>query len=401
MKQHRWLVNVSSLALIIAFSNTPALNQSSILLPESSQRLAGGSDADGYKLVFPNGPNSDEFVEQLNKAGEQGYKLLSVMSRSQRSTGWSYYRAPVAILKLDSVQYEYASFITTSERIHTISDFEEQYEGLSKRGFHLVDVLVDAVCADSTNDGTCINRYSSLFLLQRQKGVEKPRPFILARSRPQSMQIMGAELTEQIKAKLGEGYYPLNVFSKSEILLTQMEKHELSTGNPDVRVVTNTFPRDVKGKINDLAKQGYRLLVVNSGIAVMYRRAGNAMPVSYEWVDSDKSDFEKRLLELQNRGAVYRMIYLNRDRTTKEKLILEVGAGDNQVRREYKVLRFEFQEVKDAGGKVVQIDLTPSSKETLKLMNNLAKEGFEVRELFKSKTVSVLLERSANRDAVR
>ena len=125
----------------------------------------------------------------------------------------------------------------------------------------------------------------------------------------------------------------------------------------------------------------------------MYRRAGNAMPVSYEWVDSDKSDFEKRLLELQNRGAVYRMIYLNRDRTTKEKLILEVGAGDNQVRREYKVLRFEFQEVKDAAGKVVKIDLTPSSKETLKLMNNLAKEGFEVRELFKSKTVSVLLER--------
>ena len=102
------------------------------------------------------------------------------------------------------------------------------------------------------------------------------------------------------------------------------------------------------------------------------------------------------MLELQNRGAVYRMIYLNRDRTTKEKLILELETADKRVRREYKVLRFEFQEVKDAAGKVVQIDLTPSSKETLKLMKNLAKEGFEVRELFKSKTVSVLLERSRN-----
>jgi hypothetical protein len=51
------------------------------------------------------------------------------------------------------------------------------------------------------------------------------------------------------------------------------------------------------------------------------------------------------------------------------------------VRREYKVLRFEFQDVKDATGKRVQIDLTPSSKETVQLMNNLAKEGFEVREV--------------------
>jgi len=50
--------------------------------------------------------------------------------------------------------------------------------------------------------------------------------------------------------------------------------------------------------------------------------------------------------------------------------------------------------VKDATGKRVQIDLTPSSKEPVQLMNNLAKEDFEVRELFKSKEVSVLLERS-------
>ena len=40
------------------------------------------------------------------------------------------------------------------------------------------------------------------------------------------------------------------------------------------------------------------------------------------------------------------------------------------------------------------MDLTPSSKETVELMNKLAKEGFEVRELFKSKEVSVLLERA-------
>ena len=382
MKAHRWLVTVLSLALIIAFSNTPAPG------------LVNERNADSYKLVFANGPNTDDFLDQLNKAGEQGYKLLSVMYRSQRLSGWNYYRAPVAILKLDSVQHEYASFKTTSEHAHTVEGFEQQYEELSKRGFHLVDALVDVICPDTDYEGNCRYAYTHMFLLEREKGVEKPLQFIVARARLQGKENMGAELTEQIKAKLGEGFYPLNVFSKWEILLTQREKNELSTGNADVRVVTNSFPRDVKGKIEDLTRQGYRLLVVNSGIAVMYRRADSATPVSYEWVDADKGDFEKRLLELQNRGAVYRMIYLNRDRTTKEKLILELDAADTRQRREYKVLRFEFQDVKVAAGKMVQPELTPSSKETLKLLNNLAKEGFEVRELFKSKKLSVLLERS-------
>lgn len=251
------------------------------------------------------------------------------------------------------------------------------------------------VCPSTTLEGDCNYEYDQLFLFEREKGVENPLQFIVARSIPERKLEMGAELTEQIKPKLADGFYPINVFNKFEILLTKMEHNDkLSTGNPDLQVVTISFLHDVKGKIKDLARKGYRILLVSSGIAVMYRRGDNATPVSYEWVDADKSDFEKRLLELQGRGAVYRMIYPNRDRTTKEKLIFELGATDQRVRREYKVLRFDFQDGKDAAGKPVQVELTPSSKETVKLMNNLAKEGFVVRELFKSKKVSVLLERS-------
>ncbi|HKZ03811.1 MAG TPA: hypothetical protein VJ180_16325 [Pyrinomonadaceae bacterium] len=414
MKIHQWLLNVSSVVLTIAFSGTPTLAQMSTLLPESSQRSCVGSadvtqsldqgeasrlvadpDAEKYKLVFPRGPVIDEFFEQLNKAGEQRYNLLSVMYRWRRLSTLNGYRAPVAILKLDQVQHEYAWFKTKSKSYFTINGFERKYRKLSEQGFHLVDFLVDVDCASTTLEGDCNYEYDQLFLFEREKGVEKPLQFIVARSIPQRKLKMGAELTEQIKAKLADGFYPINVFNKFEILLTQMEHNDkLSTGNPDVQVVTLSVLHDVKGKIKNLAKQGYRLLQVSSGIAVMYRRADSSRPVSYEWVDADKSDFEKRLLELQGRGAVYRMIYPNRDRTSKEKLIFELGAADERVRREYKVLRFEFQDGKDAAGNPVQVDLTPSSKETVKLMNNLANEGFVVRELFKSKKVSVLLERS-------
>ena len=104
MKAHQWLVNLSSLVLTIAFSSTSTLAQMSTLLPESSQRssvrfadvtrsinqrgaiwsLVADRDADTYKLLFPTGPGIDEFGEQLKKAGEQGYKLLSVMYRWHR-----------------------------------------------------------------------------------------------------------------------------------------------------------------------------------------------------------------------------------------------------------------------------------------------------------------------------
>lgn len=91
--KHQWLFNVSSVVLTIAFSGTPMLAQMSTVLPESSQRSCVGSadvtqsfnpDADIYKLVFPTGPSTDEFIGQLNQAGEQRYNLLSVMYRWRR-----------------------------------------------------------------------------------------------------------------------------------------------------------------------------------------------------------------------------------------------------------------------------------------------------------------------------
>ena len=149
----------------------------------------------------------------------------------------------------------------------------------------------------------------------------------------------------------------------------------------------------LEDKVNDLAKQGYRLVLLNNGIAVMYRRSDSATPVLYIWLDTNKKDFEKQLTQLQAGGAVYRMTYPNRE-GNKNKLVFEQSAVDNGERLEYKVLKFEFEELDDRAENKVQIDLTPSSKETVKLMNSLARQGFVVRDLLSSDKVSVLLERS-------
>jgi hypothetical protein len=86
----------------------------------------------------------------------------------------------------------------------------------------------------------------------------------------------------------------------------------------------------------------------------------------------------------------------------EDQLMFEQGPVADGQRHEYKVLNLEFQIVEDLalrqGGQTgVRIELTASSKETMKLLNSLAQEGFVVRDLFVSEIVSnkvsVFLER--------
>ena len=101
-------------------------------------------------------------------------------------------------------------------------------------------------------------------------------------------------------------------------------------------------------------------------------------------------------VKLQETGAVYRMTYTG-DSGIEDQLMFEQDPVGESKRREYKVLRFDFEMVQGPNSEV-RVDLTPSAKETMKLLNTLAVEGFVVRDLFVSESVSnsvsVLLERS-------
>jgi hypothetical protein len=369
---------------------------------ETKPRVAIES-ADTYKLVFPTVPGVDNFGEQLNRAGVDRYKLTSaVFTRQRQSTPpKDVYSFPVAILKLGKVQHEYAWFKTSSTSIVAVDGFEPKYWKLSQQGFHLVDQLLTKSSCDSGEsilDVAC--EVNHLFLLERQRGVEKPIEFILARSHPIGIKMkMPRELTAQVKEKLVEGFYPTAVFSAWEVLLTQAENREDLADNPDVQVVTSF---DVRGRVNDLAKRGYRLVLINKRGAVMYRRGQTTTPLTYISLKVADKHFDEQLAKLQETGAIYRMTYIG-DSGIEDQLMFEQGPVATDQRYEYKVLNLEFQIVEDValgqGGQPgVRIELTPSSTETMKLLNSLAKEGFVVRDLFIPKelmtTVSVLLERT-------
>ena len=364
--------------------------------------------SDQYKFVFSIDADFSGFVEQLNKAGEQGYRLKSAIYGWQRLSG-RYYGVPVAILQLDEGEYEYAWFETTSKLFFAIPGFEQKFAEQAKRGFRVIDHFVNgSSCEDSDPDSmiqiqNCETSY--VFLLQREKGVDRPQPFILAETYPRSKRNMGEALTSQIREKLPDGFYPTEVLSSYQILLAHTtEKDHLETDTPDVQVVTSSFLNDVKKEINELGQQGFQLALIREEAAVMYRHRDKRNPFTYDWLNAKNKNFEKELAKLQESGAAYRMIY--RDTKGGNQLVFERGTADDPEHHEYKRLKLNFQIIDPlalkhgANGKA-WLDLTPASKETVKLINTLVKEGFVVRDLFVSATVSedvsVLLERSRSR----
>lgn len=388
---------------------TPTSRDTVTKQPDAKSKPVIAAGADEYKLVFPAGyegkrsyrmdkerkalarATSSElsnFIEQLNKAGAQGYKLTSTVNRG----------FPVGIARLDEVQYEYEGFDTTSNLFFTVVGFEEKFAEPSRRGFRLADhFLISKYCEYLDPDNSAMGEnceFIHRFLLEREKGIEKPGPHMLVDSAPGWRAQQGVEMSARIKEALAEGFYPTTVLSKFEMLLEQTHKSdERLADKPEVQVVTSSLRDDVKNKVNELAKQGYRLALTGNGIAVMYRNGDSATPVTYVWLKAKDKSFEKQLAKLQESGALYQMTYPDDD-GEEARLVFEQQPVNEGQRREYRVLKFEFQFTENAAEGKVHIYLAPSSKETMNTLNRLAREGFAVRDLFVSNEVGVILERS-------
>jgi hypothetical protein len=408
---------------------TPIPSAESQNQSEAKQKFVADPDADKYKLVFPinyrkklykdprknrkeknqwekeqdaedrRTSRRNSLIEQLNKAGDQGYRLIALVYPL------------IGVVKLSNVQYEYAWFETSSGLPSITNGFDEKYAELARRGFSVVAhvFFVGGGCVSEpfspiSNDepysyhGPQLCGYSDLFLLERERGVEKPLQSAVARHPPSWLGLGNeAALTTQISDYMALGFTPILAISRCEVFLRPItDKGEFLPVGSEVKVVTG----NVKKKVNELARQGYRLALTYFLIAVMYRHPDNTTPVSYIWLESrKKKSFDKELARLQDSGAIYRMIYPD-FYGIEHTLIFEQPAVDVSKRREYKVLKIEFQETENFADQRVDIDLAPSSKETIKTLNSLVKEGFAVRGLFVSdfletnENASVLLERT-------
>jgi hypothetical protein len=377
------------------------------------QKVESNPDAGGtgeYRLVFPTScegtiktlkSETDEaraskfrnFVERLNEVGAQGYRLTSfIYARSG---------LPVGVVKRSEVPYEYVWFEVENKYawLEEAGGFAEKVAELSRQGFRLADYhFFDVSCGPTVPENTslgieatgetCLSEH--LFLFEREKGDERPAPYAIVKEWSRDPAVT---LQTEIKRRLAEGLSPQRAFAWNVIWLGQAQATDKRwADDPEVEIIwyrpTWRGRAITERKVNELAKQGYRVALTNWGMAVMYRRRDDTS-FSYVWVDAKGKSFEKQLARLQSRGAVYLSTYEKED-----KLVFEQRAADDGRRREYKVLKFEFQfEEGGTGQRKVRVDLAPSGKEALNTLDRLVKEGFAVRDLFYSDEVSVILER--------
>jgi hypothetical protein len=337
----------------------------------------------------------NNFIALLNEAGARGYRLLTVVN------GWQ----PVAVVELGDAQYEYGWFETALVarsgdvgRLYT--RFQNMYAKQAAGGLRLAEHFVtERTCAlfpagFFNVEERCI--FKDLYLLERRKGVERPRQFQLAVSLPEGRSNRpGEELTALLREGLNEGLRPAYAFSRFAVLLEEPRGlREPADGAGDFRVVSQSGNSggDFEKAVNELARQGYRMHLTNYGVAVMRRGAGGAAPAEYLWLDAKDKNFPKRLAAAQEAGAVYRMTGQDGDRD-ETRLVFERTPNGDGRRRDYRVFRVELQFVESAAERKVSTGLSPQTREALKTVAALLKEGYVVRDLFWADTAHLLLER--------
>jgi hypothetical protein len=316
----------------------------------------------------------DNFVEGLNRAGAEGYRVVTSL------------KGDPAVVALDQYQFEYAWTETASGDQFFKRGFAGTYSQLAKKGFRLAShALLYGYCHPLFPD-RC--DYRDFFLFERRKGDEAAREFKSVdtqrggRAKGESDE---DALTAAVNAKRAEGFYPARFLSKSEIVLErEPPEPALAAAGAVVRVVrSDTFSgRDeLPKKVNELARQGYRLALADYEIAVMYRDPSPSAQFSYVWLNPSKKKFDEELARLQASGAVFRTTYPDSD-GTRRALVFEQGAAGGGARREYRVVRFELQTRGNTAEQVLEAALAPASAETQKELNRLAAEGFVVLALF-------------------
>lgn len=327
--------------------------------------------------------------------------MKSMVYGWQRSGRESYF-APVAIMKFDEGKYEYDSFQTSSAWWFSIGNFDAEYKKRSAEGYRVVDFFIVGLdCPNEPSDSFvpsfCTVDY--LFIVERELPAQFRKPSVLnshfGRINKADTKARNVFVNEQ----LAEGFYPTIAFSKYQVLLEQPTKRDEDLrGDVEVNVVSSGF----KKSITELAQQGFRLTFSEGEVAIMYRNADTRTPANYTWLKVGNKQLAQKMEALQKSGAAYRLRYRGGD--LKYQLVFEQSGSEIISKREYRILNFQLQVTKSAMSlrrnerAEVSIDLSESSRATLREINALAKQGFTVRDLFITdsewKQVSVLLERS-------
>lgn len=318
------------------------------------------------------------FIDELNRIGAQGYRLISIA-----------FSPRLAVLRRSEHQYEYSTLqiINRKRQIDGDAQFGPKYAAWAQKGFRVADytVLYDWCWPgkwDENGNWEPVDcTYRSEVLLERQKDAASPHRYeIVSAPLTLSQEKIETGLEEALSNTSKRKLYPTHMLTKFQLLAQSPLPNGDFIGD---EYETEILSGDVRKRINELAQQGYRLILrpLWFQAAIMHRKKGTTTPVSYVWVSEKK--LRQELPGLQQRGLIYRMSHGCAVGTLfGPHMIFEQPSERDGKQREYKTLGIELNQVENDATQRMEFKLSSSPMNITAELERLTKEGFEVRDFF-------------------
>lgn len=318
------------------------------------------------------------FMSDLNDKAEDGYRLVSVLIPDL-----------IGMVALDESPYEYQMFESVTDAFFGIGDLEERLVALRSKNTSLVahaQLFPECTPRDRDNIAYGDNcEYTFRFITEKQRGPVTDQTVVSVV--PGWGRSPTAELESAIAAKLREGYYPARIISRFAVLLQKVGKgDEIEQGHVKVlRTAGNT--KNLLDDVNRHAADGYRLALIDDGVALMLRSA--SVGTTYHFLEGDRKDFAKQFDRISS-SVKFITTYPDRQGEMKGLVFESLKSGERS--RQYRFLQFDRQYSENSTRDKILAAIKPDESEFDKAVADLVKRGFRPRTLFVSRPFALLME---------
>jgi hypothetical protein len=267
-----------------------------------------------YEYLAPQ--SLSDFMTALKEAGKRGfrfYKMTTVpVSLAEEEKKGKKKKKEVVlagVLKYEGgSRYDYNFFFAEGEE-----NPDATLNKLSNDGWHFREVLSVMSGKDRIDlpvGGAYANRarilpaLGNLYLLERVDGQPAtPRVYKLFKAGVGTGRTPTAKLQAMLDQSLKEGFLPVgayltidlkNLFSIDAASAILVEKREAEK-NFEYKFVRGNQSDGLWEDIEALAKQGFRIKLMNYNTAIMHREPGDALPVSYTHLRASDEKFQSHL----------------------------------------------------------------------------------------------------------
>jgi hypothetical protein len=298
-----------------------------------------------YEYISPR--NTRDFMIALKDAGKRGFRFdkMTTVPVSEPDADKKKKKEMVlaGIVKYDGAnRYDYNFFFAEAEE-----NPDATLNNLSKGGWYFRDVLSVMTGTEEVrlpvedgfaNRAKKLPALGNLYLLERLEGQQTPHVYKLFKAAVGTGRAPTVKLQAMLEQALTEGYVPVatyftvnlkNLFSIDSASAILVEKRD-GAKKYEYKFVRGNQSDGLWKDIDEFAKQGFRIGLMNYTTAMLYRESESAAPVSYTHLHSSDKDFQAALAATLGKNPTFHSTISYGDglwmNLHKNVLIFETGA---------------------------------------------------------------------------